>query len=153
MGELIDLNPKGTINAADIPAEIARDIETTAAITAHVTDVDPHAQYLLQAEGDARYPRFSRKIYTLTTGSTQGAMTSIAHGLDATKIQSVSAFVFVNLSTNAGFAPRILPGGIAGLTGHHYSITIDMGNIVCRLSPTDSGQILNRTVTVSIDWF
>lgn len=43
------------ITDADIPAVIARDTETAAAVAAHVAATDPHAQYLLQPEGDARY--------------------------------------------------------------------------------------------------
>lgn len=53
MGELIDLNSQ--IPDSRIPAAIARDTETAAAINAHVAAADPHAQYLLQAEADARY--------------------------------------------------------------------------------------------------
>ncbi len=150
MGELIDLNSQIPDNR--IPAGVARDTETTAAINAHVAEADPHAQYLLQAEGDARYPQFKRNVFTFTSGLTQGALTSLPHGLDATKIQSISSFIFVGLSISAGFAPRILPGGIAGLTGYHYSITVDASNILCRLHSTDSAQILNRPVSVLIEW-
>lgn len=55
MGELVNLNPPKAIADADIPSGIARDPEVTAAINAHLAAADPHAQYLLQAEGDARY--------------------------------------------------------------------------------------------------
>lgn len=55
MGKLTNLNPPLPLGDSDIPAAIARDAETTAAINAHLTAVDPHAQYLLQSEGDARY--------------------------------------------------------------------------------------------------
>ncbi|MEG4944632.1 hypothetical protein, partial [Microcoleus sp. F4-D5] len=43
------------ITEPQIPQPIARDSEVTAAINAHVAAADPHAQYLLQSEGDARY--------------------------------------------------------------------------------------------------
>ncbi len=57
MGELMNLNPKVPIADADIPALIARDSETAAAIAAHTGAVDPHPVYLTQAEGDGRYRR------------------------------------------------------------------------------------------------
>ncbi|WP_341738735.1 hypothetical protein [Microcoleus sp. CAWBG640] len=53
MGNLIDLNSQ--IPDSRIPAGIARDTETTAAINAHIVAVDPHPIYLTQAEGDGRY--------------------------------------------------------------------------------------------------
>lgn len=53
MGNLIDLNSQ--IPDSRIPAGIARDTETTAAINAHIVAVDPHPIYLTQAEGDERY--------------------------------------------------------------------------------------------------
>jgi predicted FMN-binding regulatory protein PaiB len=55
MGKLTNLNPPAPITDSDIPAAIARDAEVTAAINAHLTAADPHSQYLLQSEGDARY--------------------------------------------------------------------------------------------------
>ena len=55
MGELTNLNPRGAITDADIPASIARDSETAAAIANHEAKPDPHPIYLTQAEGDGRY--------------------------------------------------------------------------------------------------
>jgi hypothetical protein len=55
MGKLTNLNPPAPIADADIPTAIARDAEVTAAMNAHVGAVDPHSQYLLPSEGDARY--------------------------------------------------------------------------------------------------
>jgi hypothetical protein len=57
MGKLTNLNPPLPITDNDIPDEIARDSEVTAAINVHVATTDPHTQYLLPAEGDARYKR------------------------------------------------------------------------------------------------
>lgn len=45
----------GPLVDADIPSTIARDSEVTSAITAHESALDPHPQYLTQAEGDALY--------------------------------------------------------------------------------------------------
>jgi hypothetical protein len=50
MGKLTNLNPPAPIADADIPATIARDTETVAAVTAHVSAIDPHPQYLTQSE-------------------------------------------------------------------------------------------------------
>ena len=51
MGKLTNLNP---IADSDIPSGIARDSEVTAVINAHLAASDPHSQYVLQTEGDAR---------------------------------------------------------------------------------------------------
>ncbi|MCY7382526.1 MAG: hypothetical protein LH628_08100 [Microcoleus sp. CAN_BIN18] len=61
MGELINLNPV-TITEPQIPAAIARDAETAAAIAAHAALTNPHPIYLTQDEGDGRY----RQITPLT---------------------------------------------------------------------------------------
>lgn len=53
------------ITEPQVPQPIARDAEVTAAINAHSSATDPHTQYLLQAEGDARY----RLISTALTDS------------------------------------------------------------------------------------
>lgn len=62
MGKLTNLNPAAPIADADIPAAIARDSETTAAINAHVGATDPHPIYLTQAEGDGRYRQISTAL-------------------------------------------------------------------------------------------
>jgi hypothetical protein len=65
MGELINLNPPTPIADSDIPGGIARDIEVTAAINAHLAATDPHTQYPTQAEADARYFRGRSQLHTL----------------------------------------------------------------------------------------
>jgi len=55
MGKLTNLNPVAPIADSDIPSTVARDAEVTAAINAHTSAADPHPQYLVQSEGDARY--------------------------------------------------------------------------------------------------
>ena len=57
MGKLTNLNPSAPLADADIPATIARDTETAAAVAAHVSATDPHTQYLTSSEGDLRYRR------------------------------------------------------------------------------------------------
>jgi hypothetical protein len=65
MGKLTNLNPSKVLTEADMPPGMATDAETTAAINAHTGAADPHTQYLLQSEGDARY----RQISVLLTDS------------------------------------------------------------------------------------
>lgn len=52
---------RNPITEPQIPQPIARDAEVTAAINAHVAATDPHTQYLLQSEGDARYLAINAK--------------------------------------------------------------------------------------------
>jgi hypothetical protein len=65
MGKLTNLNP---ITEAEIPGAIARDTEVTAAINAainaHLVAIDPHSQYLLPSEADARYRPTSTAFFT-----------------------------------------------------------------------------------------
>jgi hypothetical protein len=65
MGKLTNLNPSKVLTETDMPPGMATDAETTAAINAHTGAADPHTQYLLQSEGDARY----RQISVLLTDS------------------------------------------------------------------------------------
>ncbi len=83
MGELVNLNPPKAIADGDIPAAIARDTEVTAGINAHVATADPHAQYLLQAEGDGRY---RQSAVALTDGDIPAAIardTEVTAGINA----------------------------------------------------------------------
>ncbi|WP_293341080.1 tail fiber domain-containing protein [Microcoleus sp. CAWBG58] len=53
---------RNPITEPQIPGAIARDSEVTAAVNAHLAAADPHAQYLLQSEGDARYRQSSTAL-------------------------------------------------------------------------------------------
>jgi hypothetical protein len=59
MGKLTNLNPPTALTDGDIPNSIARDNEVTAVMNGHLAAIDPHTQYLLESEGDARYRRSS----------------------------------------------------------------------------------------------
>jgi hypothetical protein len=59
MGRLTNLNPPAPISDADLPASIARDAEYKAGDEAHLNASHPHPQYLLPAQGDARYRQSS----------------------------------------------------------------------------------------------
>jgi hypothetical protein len=113
------------ITDADIPAAIARDTETTAAITAHVVAADPHPIYLTEAEGDARY---------LNTGGGSGIAATIATSaiesalrkrfksnvfVESHYLSSAGNGVFPSGSSNGGFAytaAEIDRPGILGLS-------------------------------------
>lgn len=78
----------------------------------HVDTTDPHPQYLLQSEADARYRQNSvavaDKVIAGQTSATQGGSVNIPHGLDASKILSVTARVEMT-SGQAAFANSRLP--------------------------------------------
>src|SRR6476469_5716743 len=59
MGRLTNLNPSKALTEADMPSTMATDSEVISAINAHLAASDPHTQYLLESEGDARYRRSS----------------------------------------------------------------------------------------------
>ena len=138
---------------ADIPAAIARDTETTAAINAHVVATDPHPIYLTQAEGDALYAKqFTRAIFTGNCPSTTNGTTSIAHGLTASRIKSFTAFALIYPGTISEI--RIQPGGAVAPflgTNFFYSVDISPANINIRTS-TNSNNVLGTQVTITIDY-
>ena len=49
MGKLTNLNPPAPITDADLPASIARDLELSAAMNAHLGAADPHPGYTLKS--------------------------------------------------------------------------------------------------------
>lgn len=79
---------------------------------------------------------------TGTTDSLQGGSASIAHGVDASKIISVSAVV--NPSTNNGRAPRDVE------TGYEYSVRFDATNVIVTNSAANSANILSKPLFVFI---
>jgi hypothetical protein len=82
MGKLTNLNPPASIGDADIPTGIARDAEVTAVMNAHLAATDPHNQYLLMSEGDARY----RQTSTLLTDA--DIPTGIARDAEVTTVMN-----------------------------------------------------------------
>lgn len=119
MGELMDLNsqiPQGRIDEA-----IARDSEVTAAINSHLAAADPHPQYLLQSEGDARYRQSSTAFFAaapLPTAAVAGnsvafSWNSVEPGLGIAEICNYAglgggdAFNFFRLPGNSNVAPTL----------------------------------------------
>lgn len=131
MGELINLNPSKAITDADIPAAIARDTETTAAVSAHAAAADPHPIYLTQAEGDGRYlaseqsisVRFSR--FAGTTDSVTGNA-SFLHNLNANKILQIGGRIGLD-----GFPPAYMAAAFGGSCEWNLFHTATQIYIVC----------------------
>jgi hypothetical protein len=64
MGKLTNLNAPKPLTEADMPPGMASDAETAAAITAHMNALDPHEQYLLPSEADAKYRHTNTAFFT-----------------------------------------------------------------------------------------
>lgn len=79
---------------------------------------------------------------TGTTASSQGASATVAHGVDASKIISVSAVVRPTSST--GYPPNTTTAG------YEYSVSFDSTNITVTNSAANSGSILSKPVAVFI---
>lgn len=62
MGREINFAPDKPLTEGEIPSAIARDTEFQTADAAHLAASDPHPQYLLPAEADARYRLASTAI-------------------------------------------------------------------------------------------
>ncbi len=94
-------------------------------------------------------PKIKMKTLTLATSGTIGGDTFTAHGLDATKIISYDALVDVGgtvlvkegISTTSGFN-----------AGREFSTEINTVNIRVHNHPTNSGNILSKTVKVVITY-
>lgn len=140
------IRAKRLITDADIPAEIARDTETTAAIATHAALADPHPVYLTQAEGDARYLPLLFKEITFKSGSTEGSLVSMAHGLDASKIMGFSALLRTSVQ---GLTMLIPPGVLSSPAGCYYDVYLGTDFTWIRNHPTNSENALFKPVTVS----
>lgn len=80
--------------------------------------------------------------YAGTTASTQGASANVAHGVDASKIISVSAVV--NPSASTGVVPNTTASGL------EYSVSFDATNITITNSAANSSGILSKSFAVFI---
>ncbi|NQE37527.1 hypothetical protein [Microcoleus asticus] len=109
------------ITEPQIPQPIARDAEVTAAINAHLAASDPHAQYLLQSEGDARYEYraglASKSIagplnYPANTWSSLGTFPGFPFG-----VQGSPSAIVVGISFNVDVVSPWQQSVCAGLLG------------------------------------
>src|SRR6476661_221730 len=64
MGKLTNLNPPTALTASDMPSAMATDSELASAINAHLAASDPHEQYLLPSEADAKYWQKNAAFFT-----------------------------------------------------------------------------------------
>ena len=124
MGKLTNLNPPAPIADADIPSAIARDAEVTAAINAHVGAADPHIEYLLQSEGDARYRQKDTQTFTSATKSV-GVSTGPIASVDSATSNRCGHEVQAANSSSAAYISLHRPG----LWGVHFGL--DINNQLC----------------------
>jgi hypothetical protein len=97
MGRLTNLNPPKALTEADMPGTMATDTEVTAAINAHTSAADPHPQYLLQGEGDARYLRAVTTTFSIDLPSmAANSLEKRFYTLTGAKIGDLALLVPVN---------------------------------------------------------
>lgn len=77
-----------------------------------------------------------------TTAGSQGASVNIAHGVNSSKIISVSAVVYPTSST--GVVPN------STTSGYEYSVSFDATSIIITNSASNSASILSKPVAVFI---
>ena len=128
----------------DIPAAIARDTETAAAIAAHVAFANPHPVY----------PIFNRKILSGFCPAAASGTNFYAHGLNAAKIQAFSAFAIIYPGTIS--ESRIQPGGAVPawlIPNATWYIDVGPSNVGIRTAAgTASQNIFGLVVTIAIDY-
>lgn len=88
---------------------------------------------------------FDLRSYSELTGTTagsQGGTVSIAHGVDSSKIISVTAVV----------RPAASDGRVPGdtTTGYEYSVKFDSTNVVVTNSAANSSNILSKSLSIFI---
>lgn len=91
-------------------------------------------------------PKIKMKKITGTTDSSQGGQTTIAHGLDASKIISVTSQVYYNSNTDF-----VLPSHTWS-AGYEYNLSVDTTNIYVNNSGANSSNILSKPVTILITY-
>jgi len=97
MGRLTNLNPPKALTEADMPGTMATDTEVTAAINAHTSAADPHPQYLVQSEGDARYLRALTTTFSIDLPSmAANSLEKRFYTLTGAKIGDLALLVPVN---------------------------------------------------------
>lgn len=88
---------------------------------------------------------FDLRSYTELTGtsaSTQGGTTSITHGVDSSKIISVSAVVYPTSTTG-------VPQNTS-IAGYEFALSFDATNVVVTNSAANSSNILSKSLSVFI---
>src|SRR4028119_1097585 len=144
MGKLTNLNPPAPIADADIPGTIARDAEVTAAMNAHVGEVDPHLQYPTQARGDARYIGNEQglvlkiKKFTGTTNPTTGNA-NFLHELNASQILQISCLIGID-----AFPPAYMANAFGGSGEYNIFFTASHCFIVCNINNINNANLNNK---------
>ena len=91
-------------------------------------------------------PKIKTKKLTGTTGSTEGSIKNITHGIaDPSKIIGMQVLI-------AGDSSLIVPTGFIVGDEYEYNYYIQAGNVRIFLSSTNSGSILNAPITVLLTY-
>lgn len=94
-------------------------------------------------------PGVKIKKITATTPSSEGGLISFAHGIaEEEKIISATAVIRYNIFANDSVI--IPPGGNTGINETTYGFRIQGPFAIVKLSPSESGGLLNREVVITI---
>jgi len=119
-----------------------------------VQTTTPAGNYLSQVSTDANFTGTGTTADPLslavktkkiigTTEASEGSATSVAHGLDSSKIIGVTGYVSVSAETN-------IIHGYESSSGYQFGITFGQTNVNLVLHPTNSENILSKSFTILI---
>jgi hypothetical protein len=93
--------------------------------------------------GDANHPGVKIKVLTGTTAATQGGAVFVAHGVNPSKIISISALVEYGTSSYVTQSHQFS-------AGYYFDISTSSGTINIANSPTSSAAILSKPVKITV---
>lgn len=139
-----------TIDDDDIPAAIARTADVTDAINHHVAALDPHSQYLLLGETDARYPQATSGTFTaMLTGCTTsptGTCRYVKNGsMVVLHIPSITATSNTTAATLTGIPAAITPLNAQTFIGR----TVDNGTNNVARNVIETSSIITLTASIA----
>jgi hypothetical protein len=88
-------------------------------------------------------PLIKIKKLTGITNSSQGAATSVSHGISSSKIISVNVIVFLDSST-------IVCHGLTYISGYNFGFSVDSTNLNVSNTSGNSANILSKAFTATI---
>lgn len=139
------------ITERQIPQAIARDVETAAAMAAHLNAIDPHLQYATQARADERYGAFKKILYTGTTPATQGEILGVGTLL-------LDSFKIMGLSGVVQHSPdgKLVASGHTYSPGYEFSLSTSGGTsgtvIYIGMVPNRSANILSKPFRILVEY-
>jgi hypothetical protein len=142
----IDFHSNGTSGAVDYDARILCTGYTggnaggTLVLSSATFEIDSFTALGTRATG---HPAIKIKQLTGTTAATQGGVVSIAHGVTASKIISISALVEYGTSSYVTQSHQFS-------AGYYFDISTSSGTINIANSPTSSAAILSKPVKIIV---